>query len=306
MSDERLICPIKVGPIIAGPMAEYTGWRNFWWLNVAMLAFVIVMLIFGFPETKWHRKHPNELVNITSPLDLSSAEKVDIKAKAGKGSLEKTPTPDALQDLGHTETAQQDPYLGKGRPSKSQFGLYQPNPNALKSILLDLWIPWKLFAFPIVEFASFIVSWSASSFLTLNLTQSEVFAAPPYNLSPLSVGFFNFAILVGGLIGLFTAGPLSDWISMKLTRRNNGIREPEMRLPTMIPYVFIMILGNFIVAFGYEHQWSWKVKILTIGFNFSPMNQPLTIANEGHCHYWLYLRRHTSCRSSCHRIYLRC
>jgi hypothetical protein len=29
---------------------------------------------------------------------------------------------------------------------------------------------------------------------------------------------------------------------MKLTRRNNGIREPEMRLIAMVPYVIIMVI----------------------------------------------------------------
>ena len=97
--------------------------------------------------------------------------------------------------------------------------------------------------------------------LTLNLTQSQNFAAPPYEFSPTTIGFFNFAILVGGLIGLVTAGPLSDWISMKLTKKNRGIREPEMRLLTMIPYVIIMIIGNFVVAYGYEKKFDWKVII---------------------------------------------
>ena len=50
-----------------------------------------------------------------------------------------------------------------------------------------------------------------------------------------TIGFFNFAILIGAIIGLFTAGPLSDWLSAWLTRKNKGIREPEMRLLTMIP-----------------------------------------------------------------------
>ena len=102
---------------------------------------------------------------------------------------------------------------------------------------------------------------SKDSVLTLNLTQSQNFAAPPYEFSPTIIGFFNFAILVGGLIGLVTAGPLSDWISMKLTKKNRGIREPEMRLLTMIPYVIIMIIGNFVVAYGYEKKYDWKVRI---------------------------------------------
>lgn len=225
-----------------------------------MLGTMLVILVFAFPETKWHRAHPNELSHGASTVNSSSSEKSHVSAKAGGDGIEEAKTGSVIGDLSHAETKDRDPYLGKGYPSKSQFGLYTPNPHALKSVILDIWIPWKLFAFPIIEFAAFVVSWSASSFLTLNLTQSEVFAAPPYNFSPVAVGFTNFAVLVGGLIGLVTAGPLSDSISMKLTRRNRGIREPEMRLPTMIPYVLIMILGNFVVAFGYEHQWNWKVR----------------------------------------------
>ena len=250
----------QVGPIIAGPMAEYSGWRNFWWLNVGLIGATFIMCLFGFPETKYHRMHPEEIHNVAlGEIDGSPGEKTTI-AMIGGSDIAKLTSPE-LADLSHAATAQRDPWLRKGRPSKQQFRLFQPNAHPLKSILLDLWIPWKLFAFPIVEFASFVVSWSASSFLTLNLTQSQAFAAPPYNFKPLIIGFFNFAILVGAILGLVTAGPLSDWISMKLTKRNSGIREPEMRLPTMIPYVAIMIIGNFVVAFGWQQGWDWKVSV---------------------------------------------
>lgn len=74
----------------------------------------------------------------------------------------------------------------------------------------------------------------------------------PYNWSSQAVGFTNFATLAGIIIGLATSGPLSDWISMRATK-------PEMRLPTMIPYVIIAVLGNFTVAFGYQYHWDWQV-----------------------------------------------
>lgn len=72
-------------------------------------------------------------------------------------------------------------------------------------------------------------------------------------------------MLVGALIGLFTAGPLSDWLSARSTRKNNGIREPEMRLPAMIPYIIIMYLGNIIVSVGYDNHWPWEA-IVIIGY----------------------------------------
>lgn len=139
------------------------------------------------------------------------------------------------------------PWLGKGAPGRSQWGIYTPTANPWKSIFIDLWIPWKLFAFPIVEFASFVVSWSCSSFLTINLTQSQAFAAPPYNFSSQTIGFFNFAILGGAMLGLFTAGPLSDWVSARATKKNRGIREPEMRLPAMS--MFSYFLPSFLLSF---------------------------------------------------------
>ena len=245
-------------------MAVHVGWRNFWWLNVACLAATFGIGLFGFPETKWHRIHHDGVrTNITSsspPLEQKATSKVVkttdpnpwITSEMGINSK-------GVPDLSYKGTSMRDSFLGKGTPSKQQFKLFQTKAHPIKNILLDLWIPWKLFSFPIVEFASFVVSWSASSFLTLNLTQSQVFAATPYNFSPEIIGFMNFAILIGVALGLVTAGPLSDWVSTRATRKNKGIREPEMRLPTMIPYVLIMIVGNFVVAFGYQHQLDWRV-----------------------------------------------
>ena len=227
-------------------------------LNVGLIGATFLMCLFGLPETKWHRMHPDEIRKVENKGGMqSSSEKVNSDSE-GFDNVENISSTE-LPDNSHAATAQRDQYLRKGGPSRQQFKLFQTNAKPFKSIALDLWIPWELFAFPIVEFASFIVSWSASCFLTINLTQSQAFAAHPYNFSPLIIGFFNFAILVGGIIGLLTAGPLSDWISMQLTKRNNGVREPEMRLPTMIPYFILMLIGNFITAFGWRDHWSWRV-----------------------------------------------
>ncbi|KLJ10828.1 hypothetical protein EMPG_13809 [Blastomyces silverae] len=248
---------LVVSPVIAGSMAHNLHWRNFWWLNVGLLGFVLVLLIFLFPETRWPRSHPMDLVAGNGVADETTTVKADSTDTA---SAKPSTEPDV-----ETEHANRDPYLRKGRPSLRQFRLCSMVENPVKSLLLDFWIPWKLHLFPIVHLAAFIVSWSASVFLVVNVTQSQLFAAPPYNFNSQTVGFFNFAVIVGNGIGLATNGYLSDWISMRATKKNRGIREPEMRLPAMIPYVIIMIIGNFVVAFGYEYKWDWKV-IVIIGY----------------------------------------
>jgi hypothetical protein len=237
-------------------MAQYSHWRNFWWLNVALLAATLLGSIFLFPETKWHRQHPKELMTREQKQQTSDEQVISELENPEKINASKTST---TAELTTEATPGQDPYLHKGTPSRQQFRPWQTNAHPFKAIALDLFIPWKLHLYPIIEFSAFVVSWSASSFLTINLTQSQNFAAPPYNFPPQSVGYTNFAILVGALIGLLTNGPLSDWIAARATKRNRGVREPEMRLPALIPYVIIMLINNFVVAFGYEYKWDWRV-----------------------------------------------
>lgn len=249
-------------------MAQSVGWRNFWWLNTALLLFTAVCCIFLFPETKYERGFmpQNSLASGSPPLKASTEEIETAPTNttstiADHADPEKTaPVQSQKSNTAEHGLAQvhthEDPWLGRGTPSKQQWKLFQPYSGGF---IRELILPWKLLFFPIVEFSAFVVSWSASSFLTLNLTQSQVFAEPPYNYKSSTIGYFNFAILIGAMIGLFTAGPLSDAIAARLTKRNRGIREPEMRLLAMIPYVFVMIIGNIVVAVGYERQWDWKV-----------------------------------------------
>jgi hypothetical protein len=232
-------------------MALRSGWRNFWWLNVAMLGAAFIGLFFFSLATMWHRVHPKELI-VQHKTTSSSEEKVSAVGLDGVATEKETVN--AVQegifnDLSETATAERDPYLGRGYPSKKQFGLFTPCKDWIKALAWGFWIPWRLFA-------AFVLSWSVGSFLTINLTQSQNFADPPYSRT---IGFMNFALPVGSLISLATNGRLSDWIAARTTKRNRGIREPEMRLPTLIPYVCIMLLGNFIVAFGYQHKRDWKV-----------------------------------------------
>lgn len=181
-------------------MAANINVASFWWLNTGLLGLSIISTIFLFPETKYERPFVSQAL-ATAPLTEAKISEKQIE----NGNSDDNIAPQATNGsapMSHIKT-HDDPSLGKGRPSKQQWKLFQPYKagNIFKTMALEFWLPWKLLAFPIVEFAAFVVSWSASSFLTLNLTQSQVFAAPPYNLKPTIVGFFNFAILVGGLIG---------------------------------------------------------------------------------------------------------
>lgn len=163
-------------------MANHSGWPSFWWLNAAMTGFSLVVIVFGFPETMFSRVETSE----GQPPEPEASPKATAILHDEEIS-DKTPKND-FDGSQVNVNSERDPCLGKGTPSRRQWWPFQPNPSPFRSIMLGFWIPWKLFSFPIVIFASFIVSWSCSFILILNLTQTQVFSAPPYNLSPQSIG----------------------------------------------------------------------------------------------------------------------
>jgi MFS family permease len=245
---------LMIGPIISGPMSDRFGWRSFWWLNVACYAAVFVFQLFLFPECKFDRQTSQILES-----DSTSTSDKAVASTAAEKDVEGARKPTAR------EQEHVDQFLYKGKPSRWQFFEMTKLRGTKDDVINSIFIPLYLFAFPIIEWGSFVLSWSASCFLVVNLTQSQAFSAPPYNFSSTAVGLTNFAPFIGATLGLITAGPVSDWFAMKLTRRNGGIREPEMRLPTLIPYACCTLVGSLIVAIGYQRQWSWEV-IVIIGY----------------------------------------
>lgn len=63
--------------------------------------------------------------------------------------------------------------------------------------------------------------------------------------------FTNFACFQVRLWGL---RPLDHFQIGYRCRRNGGIRKPEMRLPVLIPYLIMTVIGEVIA----DHQWPWE------------------------------------------------
>ncbi len=127
---------------MAGPMAEYagannTGWRNFWWLNVGLIGATLLLCLVGFPKTKSHHIHPDEMRKIQSRAAMSNGDRKMACETTNGTDMGKLNSPE-LPDLSHSATAQPDHWLGKDTPSKQQFKLFQSYPHPFKSILLDL------------------------------------------------------------------------------------------------------------------------------------------------------------------------
>lgn len=236
-----------LGPIIAGNMAIY-GWRSFMWLSVAMAAFSTLLLVFAFPETVYYRTADSTGNNSLSAEVSTSLQDENLDLEANNGQL--------------------DDYVGRGKPSKHQFiGIQMPpKKSRLSSFTHDLITPFLVFFNPIIFWSAMMLASAACLVLLYNLTQSSFLST--YGWSPAAVGYSNFSFFVGCGVGALTAGPFSDWLMRHSTARNNGIREAEMRLPALIPFICIYIVSNVIGAVGYDRRWPWQV-IVICGFGFS-------------------------------------
>lgn len=70
---------------------------------------------------------------------------------------------------------------------------------------------------------------------------------------------------IGGILGLLTAGPFSDFVVRRSAKKNAGVREAEMRLPALVPYTLLMTLGVTLGGLAYQRHWPWPV-ILIFGY----------------------------------------
>ena len=293
----------QLGPIIAGAMADGVGWRSFWWLNVALHLFTFMVLLIALPETKWDRGAPSSKSETGNRAFDLQEEKQSPETSPDR--LEELPSTARQHEIASdSNRVSRDMQLGKGKPGRHQWRFFQTSHSPLQTLIQAFYLPWKLFSYPIVVFASFIVGFSASCYLMITFVQSQALGAPPYNFNPQAVGFMNFASLIGALIGLLTAGLLSDRVSAKLTERNRGIREPEMRLVAMIPYVMIMVLGNFIVGFGLESGWDWRVRPESLNPCVPFHANCMLIAGAGYRNYRFWMCGGPSSCTPCNRIHL--
>ncbi|KAI1876764.1 uncharacterized protein JN550_000836 [Neoarthrinium moseri] len=240
-----------IGPIISGAVASQINWRWFFWVCTILQVVSFIFVLAAHPETKYNRP----------PASSSAVSVVEVSRATDKP--EENPSEPDLSRLS-TTTATAPPVLHSGRPSKEQFSVI---PRArfhygTKSVFRDIISPIQILFYPIVLWAAFAMGFASNSLLALNITQAQVFAAPPYLFTPDQIGFVNFAFVVGAAIALVTAGPLADWIALRRARKNNGVLEAEFRLIALIPYLIISLVGMVITAVGYQRSWPWPTIVI--------------------------------------------
>ncbi|KAF1989851.1 MFS general substrate transporter [Aulographum hederae CBS 113979] len=263
---------VLIGPVIAGNICEKYGWRSYFWLSFGLGAASFLLILFGYPETKYRRSAQDfagAAQRLSNATTLQETEKTSgtppTKEISSESFSQQLPSPSPKSSPNPCS----NPDNGHGHPSRQNYLLYPPPDPRWKSLLLrDVLTPLRLSIYPIVLFAALNVAGAANTLIFWNLTESAVLSAGPYFFSPSAVGYSNFAVLVGCFIGAATAGPFSDWVAARATRRNGGVREAEMRLPALIPFALVTAAAIVCGGVGYQDRWSWPL-VLVFGYGLT-------------------------------------
>ena len=218
-----------------------------YWYCVIFFAILFVAMIFFYEETKYSKPLLNARIPSQEPFvgnrPDSANKKDDLKEAATRQSTKTS--------LAHGEGASND-WIDHTIPLKSyreRHRLFTTTPGTLGQFLEQTFRPFVyLYSFPAVAYTSIQFGSMLALFSVIGNSQAAIFSLPPYNFSVIGIGLISIPALIGTMIGAVYGGLISDWAIVWLSKRNNGIYEPEFRLymcilPSIIGPAGIVLYG---------------------------------------------------------------
>jgi len=153
-------------------------------------------------------------------------------------------------------------------PAKSFLQQLKPWNKRLRQ---DNWFrvatrPFILFAYPAVLWSTVVYSLSVGWLIVLSESVSSIYRnRDSYNFTALQTGLVYLSPFIGGVLGTAVAGKVSDVIVRFLSRRNDGVYEPEFRLVMAIPVAICTTIGLMGFGWSAEERDAWIVPTVFFG-----------------------------------------
>ncbi|KAF5970447.1 transcription factor Pig1p [Fusarium coicis] len=240
---------VGVGIIVAGLTTINLSWRYIYWVSVALIGVCTILIILTFPETVYNRQETTERTH--THIDANSKdqdqdqdiEKVQFEEASTSGHTSYTPPP--------KRTFLQNLSLYSGTHTK-------------ESILKLFLRPVVLLTLPPVLWATLVMSVTIGFLVAISSNFAVAFSAT-YGFKPWQAGLCFISCPIGAGVGAFFGGYFSDKVADRLTRKNGGIREPEMRLPAILISLVIAPLSLVLYGVGIDRSWHWIVPTIGLG-----------------------------------------
>ncbi|OJJ05802.1 hypothetical protein ASPVEDRAFT_153959 [Aspergillus versicolor CBS 583.65] len=227
---------VSFGIIVAGLVSIKHDWRTIYWVGCGLVGVLIIVVILFFPETAYNRAG--------NPL----AERADEVHKPEATTFKEASLPPIPPKRTYVEGLRF--WSGKTYTDESFWRMFIR--------------PFGLILMPPVFWATIVMSVTIGFLVAVSSNFASAFSTT-YGFEAWQSGLCFIAGLVGCLFGTFAGGPFSDWVADYFTKRNGGIREPEMRLPAIIPSIIAAPLSLLLYGFGIANQWHWIVPTIGLG-----------------------------------------
>lgn len=272
-----------LGPLIGGFIDQYCGFRWVGWIAVFISAGLLIVIFFGMHETYFDRlvyqkTEQDALIDDSYYQQKQFDEKLLLEKQShsrvnnSSVSSEMSQHDDAKLELAKTENN------GANETKKGYWksiALITPAVNIVgtgfKQYVKRLLMLFRVFMFPPTLYSGLI--WGIQdALLTFYLTvEDDQYYDPPWSYSDTGVALMNVPCLIGSVIGCIYAGIFSDWFTIWMAKRNNGIQEAEFRLYFLALPAILCPIGLMLFAVGTDHQWPWfptYFGLALIGFGF--------------------------------------
>lgn len=254
-----------LGPLIAGFITEYCGFRWVGYIAVIISFFVLIAIVFFLDNTNFDRMKYNKGLVASNAKALEEAHEKERNSEENMFQVTSYQTSFVSDNGAHEE---KNPYwydkkLIRRSPVCEGWGIVQYG-----KLLLKL---FKVFLFPGVIFSGII--WGVQdALLTFYLTvEDDQYYDPPWNYGNTGVALMNVPCLIGAVVGCYFAGVLSDKFTLYMARKNNGIQEAESRLYFLLLPGVLSPVGLILFAVGTDQHWHWfpiYFGLVLIGFGF--------------------------------------
>ncbi|KAE8340382.1 hypothetical protein BDV24DRAFT_164349 [Aspergillus arachidicola] len=227
---------LLLGPTFGGFLNLVSAvWIN--WFNAILFAVLLLLELFFMPETLYPRTRMlQHMPKYPSPYS-TDIEQPQEKCEATLQTTETDTIP---------------------RTKALKFFNIRPIPGLRHPKPWDATLRFFLtFQFPVVVLAvigySFLWYWWVLSVITM-------VPAAYATYSPLIQGLLFLGLFIGTLVSeVCCSGRLSDYIVKRLSRENEGVRLPEMRLWLAYPAILITAVGLIVWGISIDKNYHWMV-----------------------------------------------
>lgn len=263
-------------PILVGKITHVKslGWPWTFYFVAIFMGVCIPLVYFFVPETSFNRAaHLN--TDLATTIEMIPHHKHSDVRDSEEG-LKNSPNDKSLELPGSgivapTTTRASGVHTSrKSRRERLQFFNGRYSDESFFKLFLR---PFPLAAHPAVLWACVIQGTMIGWTVFMGIILGAIFLGPPLFWNEEQTGYAYTGAFLGAIIGFLIAGALADWSAKFMTRRNNGIYEPEFRLVLVIPQLIIGCAGLYIfgVTAAELINYSYYLPILGFGMQVAGM-----------------------------------